>query len=63
MIVDFIPGKFEDKKLSTGLIVGIAVASTVLVMLVTLGLTWFYLRKKAIENDGEIQCLFIHCYG
>ena len=54
MIVDFIPRTFEDKKLSTGLIVGIAVASTVLVMLVTLGLTWLYLRKKASENDGEI---------
>ncbi|CAA6665681.1 unnamed protein product [Spirodela intermedia] len=41
----------STNKLSIGATVGIVVASTVLVMLMIFGLVWFYLRRKAIENN------------
>ncbi|CAA6665682.1 unnamed protein product [Spirodela intermedia] len=48
---NFTPRIFKDNKLSVAAIVGIVVASTVFVMLLILGLIWFWLRRKAIENN------------
>ncbi|MQL95471.1 hypothetical protein Taro_028137 [Colocasia esculenta] len=49
---DFTPELDEEKKkLSIGAIVGIAVASSVLAMLILLSV-WFFQRRKRLENNG-----------
>ncbi|CAA6665683.1 unnamed protein product [Spirodela intermedia] len=39
-------------KLPVGVVIGIVIASTVLVMLLILALLWFFLRRKEIEKNG-----------
>ncbi|CAA7402430.1 unnamed protein product [Spirodela intermedia] len=48
---NFEPEKDKDDKLPVGVVIGIVIASTVLVMLLILALLWFFLRRKEIEKN------------